>query len=60
MITALRRDKERNRIKNLIELDGNKSKCCMKVDAYEILIYHTDISYLPLSEMGHMVMLHLN
>ena len=25
----------------------------MKVDAYEILIYHTDISYLPLSEMGH-------
>ena len=32
----------------------------MKVDAYEILIYHTDISYLPLSEMGHMVMLHLN
>ena len=22
----------------------------MKVDAYEILIYHTDISYLPLSD----------
>ena len=38
----------------------NPIKCCMKVDAYEILIYHTDISYLPLSKMGHMVMLHLN
>ena len=32
----------------------------MKVDAYEILIYNTDVSYLPLSEMGHKAMLHLN
>ena len=32
----------------------------MKVDAYEILIDNTDVSYLPLSEMGHMAMLHLN
>ena len=32
---------------------------CVKVDAYEI-IYNTDVSYLPLSEMGHMAMLRLN
>ena len=32
----------------------------MKVDAYEILIYNTDVSYLPLSEMGHTEMLHVN
>ena len=31
----------------------------MKVDAYEMFIYNTDISYLPLSEMGHVAMLHL-
>ena len=28
--------------------------------SYEILIYNTDVSYLPLSEMGHTEMLHLN
>ena len=32
----------------------------VKVDAYEILIYNTDVSYLPLSEMGHTAMLHVN
>ena len=32
----------------------------MKVDAYEILIDNTDVNYLPLSEMGHTAMLHLN
>ena len=32
----------------------------VKVDAYEILIDNTNVSYLPLSEMGHMAMLHLN
>ena len=30
-----------------------------KIGAYEIFIYNTDVSYLPLSEMGHTVMLHL-
>ena len=29
------------------------------MDADEILIYNTDVSFLPLSEMGHMAMLHL-
>ena len=32
----------------------------MKVDAYEIFHLHTDFNYLPLSEMGHMVMLPLS
>ena len=27
---------------NFIELDGSKSKCCVKVDTYEIFIYSTD------------------
>ena len=31
-----------------------------KFDVYEIIFYNTDVSYLPLSEMGHMAMLHLN
>ena len=38
---------------------ANLSVVC-KMDADEILIYNTDVSYLPLSEMGHMAMLHLN
>ena len=40
-------------------LNDSESKC-VKVVAYEIFIYDTDVSYLPLSEMGHMAMLHLN
>ena len=39
-------------------LDGCESKCCVKVDANEIFILMS--GYLPLSEMGHMAMLHLN
>ena len=35
-----------------IELDDSDSKRCVKVDGYEILIYNTDVSYLPLTEMG--------
>ena len=35
---------------------ANLSVVC-KMDADEILIYNTDVSYLPLSEMA---MLHLN
>ena len=46
--------------KKIIDLDGSESRRCVKVDAYEILIYNTDVSYLPLSEMGHIAMLHLN
>ena len=26
----------------------------------EIFVYNADVSYLPLSEMGHMAMLHTN
>ena len=37
---------------------ANSSVVC-KMDADEILIYNTDVSFLPLSEMGHMAMLHL-
>ena len=43
-----------------IELDDSDSKRCVKVDGYEILIYNTDVSYLPLTEMGHIAMLRLN
>ena len=33
----------------------------MKVNAYEIFIYNTDVrGYLPVSEMGHVAMLHSN
>ena len=35
-------------------MDGSGTKCCMKVDACEIFIYNAGVSYLPLSEMGHM------
>ena len=41
----------------MIELNGSKFQCCVKVDAYEI---YTDVNYLPSSEMGQMAMLHLN
>ena len=37
-----------------------KFKCCVKVDAYEIFIYNTDVSYLLVSETDHVAMLHLN
>ena len=47
VITALQRNKRRNT--SFIELDGDESKCCVKVDTFEILIY-------PLGEMGHMPM----
>ena len=57
MIKALQRDKKINT--NFIELDGSESKGYIKVDAYEMLIYNTDVSYLPLSEMGHETMLYL-
>ena len=30
----------------------------MKVDVYEIFIYNIDVGYLPVSEMGHVAMLH--
>ena len=43
-----------------IELDDSDSKRCVKVDGYEILTYNTDVSYLPLTEMGHIAMLPLN
>ena len=49
-----------NKKTNFIELDGSESKCGVKVDAYEIFTYNTDVSYLPLSEMGHVAMLLLN
>ena len=32
-----------------IELDDSESKRCVKVDGYEISIYNTDFSYLPLT-----------
>ena len=33
----------------------------MKVNAYEIFIYNTDVrGYLPVSQMGHVAMLHSN
>ena len=44
---------------NFIELDGSESKFCVKVDACEIFFHNTDISYLPLSGMDYMPMLHL-
>ena len=34
--------------------------CGVKVGAYEIFTNNTDVSYLPLSEMGHIAMLTLN
>ena len=34
VITALQRNKRRNT--SFIELDGDESKCCVKVDTYEI------------------------
>ena len=59
MITALQRDELWNT--NTIEFDISESECCMKVSAYEIFIYKTDVrSYLPVSEMGHVAMLHSN
>ena len=42
------------------KLDGGESKSCIAVDAYEIFLYNTDVSYLLLSEMRHMAMLCLN
>ena len=32
----------------------------MKGNAYEIFIYNIDVGYLPVSEMGHVAMLHSN
>ena len=58
MITALQRDELWN--KNIIDSDSSESKCCVKVDAYEIFIYNTYVGYLPVSEIGHVAMLHLN
>ena len=43
-----------------MELDSSESKRCVKVDAYQMLIYNTDVSYLLFSKMGHMAMLLLN
>ena len=57
MITALQRDELWN--KN-IEFDGSESQCCVKGNAYEIFIYNIDVGYLPVSEMGHVAMLHSN
>ena len=31
---------------NIIEFDKSKSKCCVKVDAYEVFIYNTNVGYL--------------
>ena len=42
-ITALQRDKYGNT--NFIELDGSESKCRLKVDANEIFIHNTDVTY---------------
>ena len=59
VITALQRDELRNT--NTIEFDSSESECCVKVNAYEIYIYNTDVrGYLPVSEMGHVAMLHSN
>ena len=57
MITALQRDELRN---TNIEFDSSESECCVKVDVYEIFIYNIDVGYLPVSEMGHVAMLHSN
>ena len=57
MITALQRDELWN--KNS-EFDGSESECCVKGNAYEIFIYNIDVGYLPVSEMGHVAMLHSN
>ena len=46
--------------KNIIDSDSSESKCCVKVDAYEVFIYNTNVGYLPMSEIGHVAMLHLN
>ena len=43
-----------------MESGGNEFKRCVKVYAYEVSTYNTDVSYLLLSDMGHMEMLHLN
>ena len=58
MITALQRDELWNT--NIIEFDNSESKCCVKVDAYEVFIYNTNVGYLPVSEIGHVAMLLLN
>ena len=47
-ITALQQDKYRNA--NFIKTDGAESKCCVKVDSYEIFVYNTDVSYFPWAE----------
>ena len=58
MITALQRDELWNT--NTIEFDSSKPSA-VKVNAYEIFIYNTDVrGYLPVSEMGHVEMLHSN
>ena len=43
-----------------VEFERSESKCCVKVDAYEMFTYNTDVGYLLVSEMGHMAMLHSN
>ena len=58
VITALQRDELRNT--NIVEFDSSESKCSVNVDAYEIFTYNTNVDYLPLSEMGHVAMLHSN
>ena len=59
VITALQRDELWNT--HTIEFDSSESECCVKVNAYEIFIYNTDVrGYLPVSEMGHVAMLHSN
>ena len=55
MITALQRDELWN---TNIEFDSSESECCVKVDVYEIFIYNIDVGYLPVSEVGHVAMLH--
>ena len=57
MITALQRDE----FWNTNTIDSSEFECCVKVNAYEIFIYNTDVrGYLPVSEMGHVAMLHSN
>ena len=43
VIKELQRNTQRNA--NFIELDGSKFKCRVKVDAYEVIIYNTGVSY---------------
>ena len=46
---------------NTIEFDSSESEYCVKVNVYEILIYNTNVrGYFPVSEMGHVAMLHSN